>query len=62
MKSELLLKHYLKKLKLPTILREYRSIADNCAKDNVSYSEFLLRLFEREENLLTGKNGQLREE
>lgn len=48
MKSELLLKHYLKKLKLPTILREYRSIADNCAKDNVGYSEFLLRLFERE--------------
>jgi len=25
MKSELLLKHYLKKLKLPTILREYKS-------------------------------------
>jgi len=48
MKSELLLKHYLKKLKLPTILREYRSIADNCAKDNIGYSEFLLRLFERE--------------
>jgi len=48
MKSELLLKHYLKKLKLPTILREYKSIADNCAKDNVGYSEFLLRLFERE--------------
>jgi len=47
-KSELLLKHYLKKLKLPTILREYKSIADNCAKENVSYSEFLLRLFERE--------------
>jgi DNA replication protein DnaC len=48
MKSELLLKHYLKKLKLPTILREYKSIADNCAKDNIGYSEFLLRLFERE--------------
>lgn len=48
MKSELLLKHYLKKLKLPTILREYKSIADNCARDNVSYSEFLLHLFERE--------------
>jgi len=48
MKSELLLKHYLKKLKLPTILREYKSIADHCAKDNIGYSEFLLRLFERE--------------
>jgi DNA replication protein DnaC len=48
MKSELLLKHYLKKLKLPTILREYKSIADSCAKDNIDYSEFLLRLFERE--------------
>ena len=48
MKSELLLKHYLKKLKLPTILREYKSVADNCAKDNIGYSEFLLRLFERE--------------
>ena len=48
MKSELLLNHYLKKLKLPTILREYKSIADHCAKDNIGYSEFLLRLFERE--------------
>ncbi len=48
MKSELLLKHYLKKLKLPTILREYKSIADHCAKENIGYSEFLLRLFERE--------------
>ena len=48
MKSHLLLKHYLKKLKLPTILREYQSIADNCARDNIGYTEFLLRLFERE--------------
>jgi DNA replication protein DnaC len=32
-KPEVLLKHYLKKLKLPTILREYQSMAAVCMKD-----------------------------
>jgi len=47
-KTPLLLKHYLKKLKLPTILREYSAIAAACKKDNHDYATFLLRLVERE--------------
>jgi len=47
-RTSLLLKHYLKKLKLPTILREYESIAMVCQKDNGDYATFLLRLIERE--------------
>lgn len=47
-KSEVLLKHYLKKLKLPTILREYQSAAAVCTKENCDYTTFLLRLMERE--------------
>ena len=43
-----LLEHYLKQLKLPTMLREYAAIAGNCAKDGVDSTEFLLRLCERE--------------
>ena len=46
--APLLLKHYLKKLKLPTILREYEAVAAACAKDNADYVRFLLRLAERE--------------
>jgi len=47
-KPQLLLKHYLKKLKLPTMLREYEAVAATCAKDNCDYVSFLLRLVERE--------------
>ena len=47
-KTSLLLKHYLKKLKLPTILREYSAIAVACRKDKHDYANFLLRLVERE--------------
>jgi len=47
-KPQLLLNHYLKKLKLPTILREYAAVAASCAKDNCDYTLFLLRLVERE--------------
>jgi DNA replication protein DnaC len=43
-----LLAHHLKALKLPTILREYESIAQLCAKERSGYAEFLLRLTERE--------------
>jgi DNA replication protein DnaC len=46
--SPLLLKHYLKKLKLPTVLRDYEAVAATCAKDNADYVRFLLRLVERE--------------
>ena len=47
-KPQLLLKHYLKKLKLPTMLREYEAVAAACARDNCDYTSFLLRLVERE--------------
>jgi len=47
-KPQLLLKHYLKKLKLPTMLWDYEAVAAACAKDNCDYVSFLLRLAERE--------------
>ncbi len=47
-KPQVLLKHYLKKLKLPTLLREYEAVAATCAKENADYVTFLLRLIERE--------------
>jgi len=43
-----LLNHHLKALKLPTILREYESMAQLCAKERCEYSSYLLRLTERE--------------
>jgi DNA replication protein DnaC len=47
-KSSLLLQHHLKNLKLPTILREYESLAEVCARERCDYPEYLLRLVERE--------------
>ena len=46
--SSLLLQHHLKQLKLPTVLREYESLAEVCAKERAAYPEYLLRLVERE--------------
>jgi DNA replication protein DnaC len=47
-KSTVLLEHYLKQLRLPTILREYASVAAACAKDRCDLPTYLLRLVERE--------------
>ncbi len=47
-KNRLLLQHFLKQLKLPTFLREYEKIADECSKENKDFREFLFRLSERE--------------
>ena len=47
-KPTILLEHYLKELKLPTLLLEYKKIADLCQKDRSDYQTFLLRLVERE--------------
>lgn len=47
-KSELLLRHTLKKLKLPTVLRDYASVAASCSKENCDYVTYLWRLVERE--------------
>jgi len=34
---QVLLEHYLKQLKLPTILREYAKLAEQCAKEGVDF-------------------------
>ena len=49
-KPTVLLQHYLKELKLPTFLREYRKIAELCKQDRSDYQSFLLRLVESEIN------------
>jgi DNA replication protein DnaC len=46
--SPLLLEHHLKALKLPTFLRDYKSVAAACAQDQNDYPTFLLQLAERE--------------
>jgi len=43
-----LLEHYLKELKLPTFLREYKKIAEICSRERTDYQTFLLRVVERE--------------
>jgi DNA replication protein DnaC len=45
---DVLLKHYLKVLKLPTFLREHQKTAVICKEENVAYDGFLLRLGEQE--------------
>jgi DNA replication protein DnaC len=47
-KSTLLLQHYLKTLKLPTMLSEYAKLAAVCESDRSDYPGYLLRLAERE--------------
>jgi DNA replication protein DnaC len=47
-KSTVLLKHYLKALKLPTIWSECEATAARCARENVDHLGFLLQLCERE--------------
>ena len=47
-KPTVLLEYYLKKLKLPTMLREYASMAAICQKDRTDFPTYLLRLAERE--------------
>jgi len=45
---QVLLTHYLKQLKLPTVLREYDKVARECARDGVDHPRYLLRLVELE--------------
>jgi DNA replication protein DnaC len=47
-KSTVLLEHYLKQLRLPTILREYAPLAVVCREDRSDFPTYLLRLTERE--------------
>jgi DNA replication protein DnaC len=46
--STLLLEHHLKALKLPTFLRDYKSVAAACAQERSDYPTYLLQLAERE--------------
>jgi DNA replication protein DnaC len=46
--NRLLLKHHLKKLRLPTMGREWEAVAASCAKEGRDYGDFLLGLTERE--------------
>ena len=45
---QILLAHHLKKLKLPTFLREHEKIARLCAAENMDHTRYLLRLAELE--------------
>jgi DNA replication protein DnaC len=47
-KPSVLLDHYLKQLKLPTMLREHEKLATVCRAERSDYQTFLLRLAERE--------------
>lgn len=47
-KPAVLLEHYLKELKLPTMQREYASVAAACGRERCDYSAYLLKLAERE--------------
>jgi DNA replication protein DnaC len=47
-KATVLLEHYLKQLKLPSILREHEKMAAVCEKDRADYQTYLLRLMEQE--------------
>jgi len=45
---QVLLEHHLKTLRLPTMLREYDKVAQQCASEAIDYPRFLLRLVELE--------------
>ena len=45
---QVLLGHYLKQLKLPTVLREYDKVARECAQGAIDHPGYLLRLLELE--------------
>ena len=44
----ILLQHHLKELRLPTFLREYDKMAQQCAAEGVDHPDYLLRLSELE--------------
>jgi DNA replication protein DnaC len=48
MANDMLIQHQLKCLRLPTIGRQYKKLAQEAARDNRSYEEFLLGLLEAE--------------
>jgi DNA replication protein DnaC len=44
----LLLEHCLKQLRLPTMMREFPKLGEQCAKEGTTFEQFLLRLVEQE--------------
>jgi DNA replication protein DnaC len=55
MPRDMLIQHHLKHLRMPTMGRHYRKLAQEAARDNRPYEDFLLSLLEvevsqREEN------------
>ena len=48
MPKDMLIQHQLKRLRLPTIGRQYRKLAQEAARDNRPYEDFLLSLLEAE--------------
>ncbi|MCU0366597.1 MAG: IS21-like element helper ATPase IstB [Bacteroidales bacterium] len=48
METNMLLEAYLKQLRLPTVLQNYRKFADDSARANRSYDHYLLALLEQE--------------
>jgi DNA replication protein DnaC len=48
MTTELLLDHITKQLRMPTVAKQYRSLAREAEERNLSYEEFLLALLEAE--------------
>ena len=44
----ILLEHHLKRLKLPTFLREYEKLARQCAAEGLDHVQFLARMVEME--------------
>ena len=45
---QVLLEHHLKSLKLPSFAREYEKVAAECAREQIDYPRYLLRLCELE--------------
>jgi len=48
MPKDMLIQHQLKRLRLPTIGRQYKKLAQEAARDNRPYEDFLLGLLEAE--------------
>lgn len=48
MPKDMLIQHHLKHLRMPTIGRQYKKLAQEAAGDNRPYEDFLLNLLEAE--------------
>jgi DNA replication protein DnaC len=46
--SDTLMQHYLKNLRLPTFLKEYKQTGQACLEEGASYTDYLKRLSEKE--------------